>query len=129
MGFSLALAENEIGGTTLATIADSEATAGGDVTVLANDGGVRELTSGAWDTGNNALVVDGSRRFADLKEPDQVVVLQFAGKKAVRKVGGGRLVTVRELTAEIFDGLRGKTPASGAVRDALHSRYLKALGR
>ena len=38
VGLSLALTENEIGGTTTATIADSIATAGSGVSVIANDG-------------------------------------------------------------------------------------------
>lgn len=44
--------------------------------------------------------------------PDQVVVHTFATK---RSFGGGRLVTTAELVREIMDGLRGTTPASGAV--------------
>ena len=46
---------------------------------------------------------------------DQVVLLQFAGRKAPAKVGGGRLVTGRQFIREIFDGLEGTGPASGAV--------------
>lgn len=46
--------------------------------------------------------------------PDQVAVLQSAGGN-VREVGGARLVTVRELIHEIYDGLKGTTPLSGAV--------------
>ncbi len=46
--------------------------------------------------------------------PEQVVVLQFAGGN-VRDVGGGRLVTVRELIHEIYDGLKATSPLSGAV--------------
>lgn len=45
---------------------------------------------------------------------DQVVVLQFASGN-VRDVGGGRLVLVRELIHEIYDGLKGTSPVSGAV--------------
>ncbi|MBL8481642.1 MAG: hypothetical protein JNJ60_05565, partial [Rhodocyclaceae bacterium] len=78
VGLSLALAENEIGGTTTATIADSTTDAGGGVSVLANDGGILALALNPWASGNNALVVDGDRRFADLKQSDQVVDLKAA---------------------------------------------------
>ena len=78
VGMALALAENEIGGTTVATIADSTTTAGGEVSVLANDGGILDLSLNPWASGNSALVVDGARRYADLKEPDQVVDLKAA---------------------------------------------------
>ena len=47
-------------------------------------------------------------------EIDQVAVLQFASGR-VRNIGGGRLVTVRELVVEIRQGLAGTSPASGAV--------------
>ena len=78
VGLSLALAENEIAGTTVATIEDSTAIVGGDVSVLANDGGILALTLDPWSSGNNALVVDGARRYADLKESGQVVDLKDA---------------------------------------------------
>ena len=47
-------------------------------------------------------------------ELEQVAVLQFASGK-VRSFGGARLVTVRELIHEIYDGLRGTSPQSKAV--------------
>jgi len=45
---------------------------------------------------------------------EQIAVLQFAAGN-VRDLGGGRLVTVRELIHEIYKGLEGATPLSGAV--------------
>ena len=45
---------------------------------------------------------------------EQVLVLQFASGK-VRSIGGARLVTVRELIHEIYDGLKDTSPQSGAV--------------
>jgi hypothetical protein len=48
------------------------------------------------------------------EEPEQVLVLQFASGKT-RKIGGVRLVTVRELIREIYDGLKDTSPQSGAV--------------
>ena len=50
--------------------------------------------------------------------PDQVLVLQFASGN-VREVGGGRLIIVRELIHEIYDGLKGTSPVSGAVSSNL----------
>jgi hypothetical protein len=47
-------------------------------------------------------------------EPEQVIVLQFASGK-IRSIGGARLVTVRELIHEIYDGLKGTSPQSKAV--------------
>ena len=58
VGMALALAENEIDGTTVATIEDSTTTAGGEVSVLANDGGILDLSLNPWASGNSALVVD-----------------------------------------------------------------------
>jgi hypothetical protein len=45
---------------------------------------------------------------------DQIVLHQFA-KQRGQKIGGGRLVTVRELVHKITLGLKGTSPASGAV--------------
>ncbi|OAI44271.1 hypothetical protein AYO42_04955 [Rhizomicrobium sp. SCGC AG-212-E05] len=45
---------------------------------------------------------------------DQVALLQYATGKE-RDVGGARLVTVREFVQEVWEGLKGKSPASGAV--------------
>jgi hypothetical protein len=45
---------------------------------------------------------------------EQVVVLQFASGR-IRKFGGARLVTVRELIHEIYAGLEGTSPQSKAV--------------
>jgi hypothetical protein len=45
---------------------------------------------------------------------EQVLVHQFPNKDR-RIVGGGRLVTVKELIHEIYDGLKGTSPSSGAV--------------
>ncbi len=45
---------------------------------------------------------------------DQIAILQFPNAD-VESVGGARLVSVRDLTLEIFDGLKGTSPASGAV--------------
>ena len=56
--------------------------------------------------------------FAGLELPqtiDQVAVIQFAGGNAPEQIGGGRLITSKQLIREIFDGLKGKRPASGAV--------------
>ncbi len=47
-------------------------------------------------------------------EPEQIAVLQFASG-AVREIGGARLVTVRELIHEIYDGLQGTSPYARAV--------------
>lgn len=49
-----------------------------------------------------------------LPDPEQVLVLQFSSGKN-RKIGGARLVTVREFIHEIYDGLKGKSPANEAV--------------
>jgi len=46
------------------------------------------------------------------------VLLQFASGK-VRSVGGARLVTVRELIHEIYEGLKGTSPRSKAVSSNL----------
>jgi hypothetical protein len=46
--------------------------------------------------------------------PDQILLHQFASPDG-RMVGDGRLVTVRGLIHEIYAGLNGTTPASGAV--------------
>jgi hypothetical protein len=45
---------------------------------------------------------------------DQTAVLQFPNAN-IEAVAGVRLVSVRELTLEIFEGLKGTSPASGAV--------------
>lgn len=45
---------------------------------------------------------------------EQVLVLQFASG-SVREFGGVRLVTVREFVHEMYDGLKGTSPASKAV--------------
>jgi hypothetical protein len=45
---------------------------------------------------------------------DSVAVLQFPNKK-MSQLGGGRLLHTRDLIHEIFAGLAGKSPASGAV--------------
>jgi len=50
----------------------------------------------------------------ELPDPEQVVVLQFAGGK-IREFGGARLVTVREFIHEIYDGLKDTSPQSKAV--------------
>ena len=50
---------------------------------------------------------------------DQVVLLQFASGRIQRKIGGGRLVTVREFINEVFDGLKSRSPSSGAVPSTL----------
>ncbi len=53
-------------------------------------------------------------------EIDHVAVLTFAGSADDhRALGGGRLVTTYELVAEISDGLKGKSPWSGAVPENL----------
>jgi hypothetical protein len=49
---------------------------------------------------------------------DQVVVLQFTSGTP-REIGGARLVTVRELVHEIYDGLKSTSPASGAISSNL----------
>jgi hypothetical protein len=49
---------------------------------------------------------------------EQVAVLQYASGN-VSYVGGVRLITVRELIREIFEGLEGTTPASKAVSSNL----------
>lgn len=52
------------------------------------------------------------------ENPEQIAVLQFASGR-VREVGGGRLLTVRELIHEIYDGLKDTSPLSGAVASNL----------
>jgi hypothetical protein len=47
-------------------------------------------------------------------EIDQVALLQLTSGKN-RKLGGGRLMTVRELIREIYSGLEGTSPVSKAV--------------
>ncbi len=47
-------------------------------------------------------------------DPEQIAVLQFASGN-VRDYGGARLVTVRELIHEIYDGLKATSPFSKAV--------------
>jgi hypothetical protein len=47
-------------------------------------------------------------------EIEQVLVLQFASGR-VRRLGGVRIVTVRELIHEIYAGLEGTSPQSKAV--------------
>jgi hypothetical protein len=49
---------------------------------------------------------------------DQVAVLQFTSGK-IRSIGGSRVVTVRELVHEIYDGLKGTSPQSKAVSSNL----------
>lgn len=46
--------------------------------------------------------------------PDQIALLQYASDSP-RTLGGARLVNVKQFIAEIFDGLRDTSPASGAV--------------
>jgi hypothetical protein len=50
---------------------------------------------------------------------DQVIILQFSAGN-VRTIGGARLVLVRELIREIFDGLKDKTPQSGRSLQTCH---------
>jgi len=45
---------------------------------------------------------------------EQVIVLQFSSGK-IRTIGGARLITVRELIHEIYEGLKGTSPQSGAI--------------
>jgi hypothetical protein len=45
---------------------------------------------------------------------EQVLILQFASGN-VRSIGGVRLVTVREFVHEMYEGLKGTSPASKAV--------------
>lgn len=49
-----------------------------------------------------------------LPKLDQALVLQFSSGR-VRKIGGVRLVTVRDFVHEMVDGLKGTSPASKAV--------------
>jgi hypothetical protein len=51
-------------------------------------------------------------------DPDQVALLQFAAP-GVTNVGGARLVTGKQFIREVFDGLRGTSPSSGAVPSTL----------
>ena len=51
-------------------------------------------------------------------DPDQVALLQFAAP-GVTTVGGARLVTAKQFIREVFDGLKGTSPASGAVPSTL----------
>jgi hypothetical protein len=50
--------------------------------------------------------------------PEQILVLQFASG-LTRMIGGARLVTVREFVHEMFDGLKGTSPARKAVPSTL----------
>jgi hypothetical protein len=73
-----------------------------------------------------AVKFERGRRFAKdvfrgLPIPDQleqVAILQFASGK-IRSVGGARMVTVRELIHEIYDGLKDTSPQSKAVSSNL----------
>lgn len=60
--------------------------------------------------------------FNGIKLPDkpleQVLVLQFASGKT-QSFGGARVVSVREFIHEIYDGLKGTSPASRAVSSNL----------
>lgn len=49
---------------------------------------------------------------------DQVALLQYA-PDTIRTVGGQRLVTVKQFIQEVFDGLKGDSPASRAVPSTL----------
>jgi hypothetical protein len=49
---------------------------------------------------------------------DQVALLQFA-TDATHEVGGARLITGKQFIREVFDGLKGTSPASGAVPSTL----------
>lgn len=58
------------------------------------------------------------KQFAGMELPqtiDHVAVLQFVGGNAPDQLGGGRIISTKQLIREIFDGLKGKRPASGAV--------------
>jgi hypothetical protein len=46
--------------------------------------------------------------------PEQIAILQFA-TDATPMLGGAKLITVKQFVLEILDGLKGKSPASGAV--------------
>src|SRR5579875_3875770 len=50
--------------------------------------------------------------------PDQVALLQFASGNR-QQIGGGRVITGKQFIREIWDGLRGTSPASGAVPSTL----------
>lgn len=60
------------------------------------------------------FIKDVFRGLALPDEPEQIAVLQFASGN-VRRIGGARLVTVRELIHEIYAGLEGTSPYSKAV--------------
>ncbi len=49
---------------------------------------------------------------------DQVALLQFA-THTNHEVGGARLVTGKQFIREVFDGLKGTSPSSGAVPSTL----------
>ena len=53
------------------------------------------------------------------ERPDQIALLQFATSKTTAEIGGARLVTVRQFIREIFDGLKGTSPATKAVPSTL----------
>jgi hypothetical protein len=59
-------------------------------------------------------IKDAFRGIAIPDNLEQVLVLQFASGKT-RSIGGVRLVIVRELIHEIYDGLKGTSPQSKAV--------------
>jgi hypothetical protein len=69
-----------------------------------------------------ALKFDRGRRFIrDVfagvpipEEIEQVAVMQFASSRQTT-LGGARLLTVRDLVHEIFEGLKGTSPQSKAV--------------
>jgi hypothetical protein len=81
------------------------------------------LDADSWEKRQRkfAAKLERGRRFIEQVFPgiplprlEQVVVLQFASGD-VREVGGARLVTVLEIIHEIYDGLKGTSPASQAV--------------
>ncbi|WP_293809384.1 hypothetical protein [uncultured Bosea sp.] len=69
--------------------------------------------SGKFERGRK-YIKDAFRGIELPETLEQVLVLQFASGN-VRSIGGARLVTVREFVHEMFDGLKGTSPASKAV--------------
>ncbi|KRE03556.1 hypothetical protein ASE63_25955 [Bosea sp. Root381] len=69
--------------------------------------------SGKFERGRK-FIKDAFRGIELPEKLEQVLVLQFASGN-VRSFGGVRVVTVREFVHEMYEGLRGTSPARGAV--------------
>lgn len=72
-----------------------------------------ERFAGKFERGRR-FIKDAFRGIPLPETIEQVLVLQFASGRT-REIGGARLVTVREFVHEMYEGLKGTSPASKAV--------------